>query len=210
MIPNRLQIRPDVSETTTLGMDRVLVLAEPESLFLPNLLAKLAHRGLISEILLFRPRQSVSRRLQGVRRIWALLGAAGTLGLARDLARARWVDRVDARRFYSIAKVAREFGVALAEVRDFEDPRLHAAIARHEGAPVFAQVTRRVPRSLLAKATFLNKHCAPLPSYAGVYPVFWGLLHREPRLGASIHEMDEGFDTGPVRSQACIPAASFP
>lgn len=187
---------------------RALVLAEPDTLFLPNLLAKLAARGLLSELLVFRPRQTVGRRLRSIARVRAMFGSLGTLRLARDVARARWIDRFDTRRFYSIPKVARAFDLELTEVSGFEDPALRDAIARNAGSPVFAQVTRRVPRFLLAQATFLNKHCAPLPSYGGVYPVFWAMLHGETTLGASIHEMDAGFDTGPIVSQALMPVGS--
>lgn len=68
----------------------------------------------------------------------------------------------------------------------------------------FAQVDRKIDASLLKKVEVWNKHCGPLPSYRGVYPVFWGMLNEEPHLGTTIYKMDEGFDTGPILSQTLM------
>ena len=44
---------------------------------------------------------------------------------------------------------------------------------------------------------FLNAHPGLLPEYRGVDPVCWA-LHRGDPLGATVHLMDEGIDTGPI------------
>jgi folate-dependent phosphoribosylglycinamide formyltransferase PurN len=54
------------------------------------------------------------------------------------------------------------------------------------------------------KVGVLNRHLSMLPAYRGAWPVFWQFVNEEPRLGLTIHLVDEGIDTGPVLAQAAI------
>jgi len=47
----------------------------------------------------------------------------------------------------------------------------------------------------------LNLHNSPLPRYRGVNPINWALKNGETYHGVTIHEIDEGIDTGPVVAQ---------
>jgi methionyl-tRNA formyltransferase len=47
----------------------------------------------------------------------------------------------------------------------------------------------------------LNLHNGPLPRYRGVSPINWALKNGEVSHGATIHEITEGIDDGPVVSQ---------
>lgn len=51
----------------------------------------------------------------------------------------------------------------------------------------------------------INYHTALLPQYRGRQPLFWALLSGENETGVSIHEMDEGLDTGSIIIQRRIP-----
>ncbi len=54
----------------------------------------------------------------------------------------------------------------------------------------------------------INVHCSLLPEYRGLFPVFWALRHRAPRMGASVHLIDsEKLDTGPVLEQQVVEPA---
>jgi folate-dependent phosphoribosylglycinamide formyltransferase PurN len=44
----------------------------------------------------------------------------------------------------------------------------------------------------------INVHCAPLPRYGGMSPYVWALANNEDHSAATIHYMDEGFDTGDI------------
>ena len=44
----------------------------------------------------------------------------------------------------------------------------------------------------------INVHCAPLPRYGGMSPYIWTLANNEDHSAATIHYMDEGFDTGDI------------
>jgi len=50
----------------------------------------------------------------------------------------------------------------------------------------------------------INVHCAPLPRYGGMSPYVWALANNEDHSAATIHYMDEGFDTGDVIVQEKI------
>lgn len=51
----------------------------------------------------------------------------------------------------------------------------------------------------------INSHSGPLPRYRGMMPVFWSLLHDEPELTVTIHEMNEEIDDGAILEQRSIP-----
>lgn len=55
----------------------------------------------------------------------------------------------------------------------------------------------RAPALATAKRPPLNLHISYLPHNRGAHPVFWGLFDETP-IGVTIHEIDEGIDTGPI------------
>ena len=64
---------------------------------------------------------------------------------------------------------------------------------------------------LLSFPTFgcINLHCSALPSYAGVMPSFWMLLHNEKKAGISVHLMDSKIDNGTVLAQEAVEIANL-
>lgn len=50
----------------------------------------------------------------------------------------------------------------------------------------------------------LNVHPSCLPRLRGAHPLNGALLFNEPFIGASVHFMDEKFDTGALLAQCCI------
>jgi methionyl-tRNA formyltransferase len=58
--------------------------------------------------------------------------------------------------------------------------------------------TKRVPKSELDKAVWFNFHPAPLPEYRGRNLCYHAILNGEKEFGATIHYMDENFDTGDI------------
>jgi hypothetical protein len=183
------------------GLKRVVVLAEPESLFLPNSIAQLARLHPLTAIVEVPPpplRVSVKRG-------WNAFGPVVMSLVVAAEAVARIVDRLSRNRYYSLRKVADRLGIPYERVSGLHAPDCVAAITRHRPDVVFAQVSRRVRPELLALAPFWNKHCSLLPGHAGVFPVFWTLLDEQAELGVTIHVMDEEFDRGPILQQARIP-----
>jgi hypothetical protein len=179
---------------------RLLVLAEPERLFLPNAVAHLAQRHpLLAVVEVPGPKPKVV-----LERAWAAFGGRGVAALAVAEGLASLVDKLSADRYYSLRKVADRLAVPYHRVPDLHGPECRELITAYAPDVVFAQVSKLVRPELLELATFWNKHCSLLPQYGGVLPVFWGLLAGEKRLGVTVHEMDAGFDTGPVLQQRAV------
>jgi methionyl-tRNA formyltransferase len=59
-----------------------------------------------------------------------------------------------------------------------------------------------IPVNVIASSPcpIVNLHISLLPWNKGSHPVFWALFDQTP-LGVSIHEIDEGLDTGPIIAQ---------
>lgn len=64
---------------------------------------------------------------------------------------------------------------------------------------------RRVPAAILqhVRKAAVNLHPAYLPFNRGRHSTFWGLLDEAP-LGATMHHMDEGLDTGDIIAQEAL------
>jgi methionyl-tRNA formyltransferase len=60
----------------------------------------------------------------------------------------------------------------------------------------------------LERATFLNVHFALLPKYRGYHGLVWSILNGETEVGFTLHQVDEGIDTGPIYYQARLFLAS--
>ena len=65
----------------------------------------------------------------------------------------------------------------------------------------------RLPEPLLEipPAGAVNVHSGLLPEYRGGHVVQWAILNGEPEIGATLHYMDAGIDTGPVIATATFP-----
>lgn len=60
------------------------------------------------------------------------------------------------------------------------------------------------PQKFLSKKLY-NMHFAPLPKYKGMYTSILPLINGETSSGVTIHEIDEGIDTGSIISQKLFP-----
>src|SRR2546430_12171699 len=85
--------------------------------------------------------------------------------------------------------------VVLEQVRAWQ-PDLGLSI----GAPILRQALFRIPR-----LGTLNLHLGHVPEYRGAPPGFWELYTGARSIGATVHWVDEGLDTGPVVAAAQAP-----
>lgn len=69
----------------------------------------------------------------------------------------------------------------------------------------FALVCRfsLLPQSIfsLPRLGCINVHCSLLPKYRGIHPIQWALVDGETETGVTIHQIDNGIDTGSILSQ---------
>jgi len=83
----------------------------------------------------------------------------------------------------------------LKRVREWQ-PDLGLSI----GAPILRPALFRIPR-----LGTLNLHLGHVPEYRGAPPGFWELYTGARSIGATVHLVDEGLDTGPVVGAAQAP-----
>lgn len=65
--------------------------------------------------------------------------------------------------------------------------------------------TRKIPAEQIRTHTWFNFHPGPLPEYKGRNLCYHALMNGEKEFGATLHYMDESFDTGDI-----IEVARFP
>jgi methionyl-tRNA formyltransferase len=65
----------------------------------------------------------------------------------------------------------------------------------------------KIPESILSipQHGFFNFHGSLLPDYAGSHPLFWQIKNQEPYTGITVHQMDNGLDSGPIALVEKIP-----
>ena len=65
---------------------------------------------------------------------------------------------------------------------------------------VLAFVTQFVPKEMIDMSTHggINYHPSLLPKYRGGSAINWAIIRGETETGVTIHQIDEGVDTGPI------------
>jgi methionyl-tRNA formyltransferase len=105
------------------------------------------------------------------------------------------------RRCYSVAAVARKYGVEVTQAVDVNSEafRRHlndlgvAFIVSISGTQFYGRKLRDQ-----TSAGIVNCHGALLPRYRGLMPSFWTLANGEPQGGVSVHFVNEKLDDGPI------------
>lgn len=62
-------------------------------------------------------------------------------------------------------------------------------------------------QEIIARPRFgiINVHPGRLPAYAGLYPHFHSMLAGEAAVGCSVHQVDDGIDSGPLLATGAVP-----
>lgn len=67
---------------------------------------------------------------------------------------------------------------------------------------VFTSIDEYIPNKYLKNKTiFINSHCSILPKYKGYDSVFWAMLNNEKTFGATVHEINDQYDSGRIINQ---------
>jgi methionyl-tRNA formyltransferase len=151
-------------------------------------------------------------RMQLIRELMWLYGAPGLArllwqaGTAKVLAAAP--RRRSASRFYSIAQLAKAYGIECVPVANPNQAELTDGLTQRS-----SDLLVSVACPYILKANVLdipplgciNIHHAPLPRYKGMMPTFWQLYHGERELGVTIHYMAAKVDEGDALLQESVP-----
>lgn len=112
-------------------------------------------------------------------------------------------------KYLTLAHVLAEHpGARLLKPRGVNDAESLAAIRAFAPevlvAVFFNQILSRELRALAPRGAW-NLHPSLLPSFRGVSPVFWTLTEGAQTAGASLHEITDELDQGPLKGQEAIP-----
>jgi methionyl-tRNA formyltransferase len=92
--------------------------------------------------------------------------------------------------------------------RDRYGQELKDAFKAHQAnLGLMASFSFKIPETVykIPSLGFFNLHPGPLPSYRGPDPAFWMIRNREPKACVTLHQLDSGWDTGPVIMRQEIP-----
>ena len=100
-------------------------------------------------------------------------------------------------------QLSRDYGFKAVAVEKQTDPAIMAALDAPEtiGAlSVYHDVIFKAPliEAVKKKGFFWNLHPAVLPQNQGLYLAFWNMMHGKRQHGCTLHEIDEGIDTGRI------------
>src|SRR6478672_12795621 len=136
-----------------------------------------------------------------LRRLTGLYGIPGVVRLGTRFVRARLSGR-------SIATLAIGRSIPMLPATSVNAPeyldevrRLAPDVIVSVAAPeIFRKEILRIPR-----LGCINIHSGRLPVYRGMMPTFWQMLHGEPNVTVTVHEMAERLDAGAVLGTATVP-----
>jgi methionyl-tRNA formyltransferase len=139
-----------------------------------------------------------------LRRMLRFYGPLGVARLTTRFARAKLAGR-------SIARLAAERSVPMIPATSVNAPeyldevrRLAPDVIVSVAAPeIFRKEILRIPR-----LGCINIHSGRLPVYRGMMPTFWQMLHGEPAVTVTVHEMAEALDAGKILGTVTVPLRS--
>ena len=101
---------------------------------------------------------------------------------------------------YSIAQVANKYKLKIINTKIVNDQDYINKLAALKPEIIFCTCSQIFKKNLLnlPKIACINRHTALLPSYAGVMPIFWGMLNDEKTMGVTIHYMTPEIDKGVI------------
>ena len=111
----------------------------------------------------------------------------------------------------AVHRLARERGLAVLQPAALKEPAvLQAVTTRAPEALVVAAYGRILPGPLLHAAPrgAINVHASLLPRWRGAAPIQRALLAGDAVTGATIMQMEESLDTGPILLQASLAIAA--
>jgi methionyl-tRNA formyltransferase len=109
---------------------------------------------------------------------------------------------------FTLDRLTEHYGLSCTIVRGLKDPAVVAAAKAFAPDLVLSvRFSFRFQPEFLAPAKLgaINVHPGRLPDYAGLYPHFYSMLAGEPSLGCSVHQIDEGIDSGPMLAAGEVP-----
>lgn len=201
-------------------MLRVVVLAPVDNSPFSRVVTALCHAepgvevaGLIIRKILNPQRLRAELRRDGVRlarKAWKKLVLGSDDGVADDERGLNDIAKEVGVAGIRLSAFAKREGIRFAKVGDHNDPAALAALEAMR-PDIVAFTGGGIIRGRLIAASgrgILNPHMGVLPRYRGMDVVEWPILedeHERVGVGATLHLMDSGIDTGPIVRSVRVP-----
>lgn len=150
--------------------------------------------------------------LQEIRSRLAYYGPVDFVRMVAEIGKNLVLARLPARRpdarCYTVGNVVNKHGLKLFSVESVNSTPFRDLLVKRGIDVVLSIASPQIfRRRLLAtpRRGCLNYHMGLLPRYRGRQPLFWALLHNEPEVGLTVHEMDTELDNGPIVAQETVP-----
>ncbi len=104
-----------------------------------------------------------------------------------------------ASRYYSIAQLAKAYGIKCEHVGNPNQPEFTEGLEQRAPELLISVACPYILKDRVLSIPprgCINIHHAPLPRYKGMMPTFWQLFHGEQQLGVTIHYMAARIDEG--------------
>jgi len=153
-----------------------------------------------------RSRRQLLRELMWLYGTFGLIKLVAQAGVAKLLA---GLPRTRAdKKFYSIAQLAKAYGIPYEAVANPNDADFVSAMGQRAPDLMVSVACPYILKEKLLRVPprgCINIHHAPLPRYKGMMPTFWQLYHGEAQLGVTIHYMAAKVDEGDALLQEMSP-----
>jgi folate-dependent phosphoribosylglycinamide formyltransferase PurN len=110
----------------------------------------------------------------------------------------------------SVSSLIKKYNINQIKIKSVNDPQFISKIRAKNIDIIFSFCGEIYKKEILEAVNVgtVNKHCALLPAYGGVYPAFWVLLNNEKETGVTLHLMELKIDAGQILVQKKVPISS--
>jgi folate-dependent phosphoribosylglycinamide formyltransferase PurN len=146
--------------------------------------------------------------LEEVRSRWAFYGPVDFIRMTGRIAMNLFLARFSTAACHSVGNVVEKHGLEPLNFSSVNNAALRTFIERRGIDVVLSIASPQIFRRRLLAAPrhgCLNYHMGLLPRFRGRQPLFWAMLHDEPEVGLTVHEMDTELDNGPIIAQKRFP-----
>ena len=154
----------------------------------------------IIELQFKHPSSNIKKHYQ---RYFQLLGAKGVLFIVFLIMKNIFNKHITtkfSKKGYSLSQMALKNNLAYYKIDDINNTSTIHLLLKHKIDYIINSGNQIYKRDILKvyNMRILNRHTSLLPSYGGIYPVFWQLLHGYEKGGVTLHWINEKIDEGEI------------
>jgi len=154
----------------------------------------------IIELKFKHPSSSIKKHYQ---RYFQLMGARGVFYIAVLMVKNlinKCVTSFFSKKGYSLSQIALKNNLTYYKVADINSPLTISLLLKNKIDYIINSGNQIYKGDILKvfRGKILNRHTSLLPSYGGIFPIFWQLLHGCEKGGVTLHWINEKIDEGEI------------